>query len=48
MACKMEFGGRTRLNEVRIVKLDMGATADGKVAVTVPCVVFWKMVVFEW
>lgn len=36
------------LNRVQVVKLDPRNTGDGKVAVTVPVVLFWKMVVFEW
>ncbi len=37
----------TDLNEVRIVKLDL-RDADGQVSVTVPSVLFWKTVVFQW
>jgi hypothetical protein len=36
------------LNEVQAVKLDLRHAGDGKVAVTVPSVLFWKMVVFQW
>ena len=36
------------LNQVQAVKLDLRDAGDGKVAVTVPSVLFWKMVVFEW
>jgi hypothetical protein len=35
-------------NEVQVVKLDLGDAGDGKVAVTVPSVLFWKMVVFQF
>jgi hypothetical protein len=38
----------TGLNEVRVVKLDLRDAGDGKLAVTVPSVLFWKMVVFQW
>jgi len=38
----------TGLNEVRAVKLDLRDAEGGKVAVNVPSVLFWKMVVFEW
>ena len=38
----------TGLNEVRAVKLDLRDAGDGKAAVTVPSVLFWKMVVFEF
>jgi len=30
------------------VKLELRDADGGKVAVTVPSVLFWKMVVFEW
>jgi hypothetical protein len=36
------------LNEVRVLKLDLRDVGHGQVAVTVPSVLFWKMVVFEW
>ena len=36
------------LNEVQAVKLDLSDAGDGRVAVTVPSVLFWKMVVFEF
>jgi len=35
-------------NEVRAVKLNLRETPEGKVAVTVPSVIFWKMVVFQY
>jgi hypothetical protein len=35
-------------NEVQVVKLDLRDAGGGKVAVTVPSVLFWKMVVFQW
>lgn len=38
----------TGLNDVQIVKLDLRDAGGGKVAVTVPSVLFWKMVVFQW
>ena len=38
----------TGLNEVQVVKLDLRDAGDGRVAVAVPSVLFWKMVVFEW
>jgi len=38
----------TDLNEIRVVRLDPRDVGDGKVAVRVPSVLFWKMVVFEW
>jgi hypothetical protein len=38
----------TGANEVQVVKLDLRDAGDGKVAVTVPSVLFWKMVVFQW
>jgi len=40
-----ELDGR---NEVQAVKLDLHDAGGGKVAVSVPSVLFWKMVVFEW
>jgi hypothetical protein len=36
------------LNQVQAVKLELRDAGDGKVAVTVPSVLFWKMVVFQW
>lgn len=41
----LELTGR---NEVRVVKLALRDAVGGRVAVTVPSVLFWKMVVFEW
>jgi hypothetical protein len=38
----------TGLNEAQVVKLDLRDAGGGKAAVTVPSVLFWKMVVFEW
>ena len=38
----------TGLNEIQVVKLDLRDAGDGKVAVAVASVLFWKMVVFEW
>ena len=38
----------TGLNRVQVVKLDLVDAGDGKVAVTVPSVLFWKMVVFQF
>ena len=38
----------TGLNEVQVVKLDLVDAGDGRVAVTVPSVLFWKMVVFQF
>lgn len=38
----------TDLNEVQVVRLNLRDAGDGKVAVTVPSVLFWKMVVFQW
>lgn len=38
----------TGQNEVQVVKLELRDAGDGKVAVAVPSVLFWKMVVFEW
>ena len=38
----------TGLNQIQVVKLDLLDAGDGKVAVTAPSVLFWKMVVFEW
>jgi hypothetical protein len=38
----------TGLNEVQVVKLNLREADDGKVAVSVPSVLFWKMVVFQW
>jgi hypothetical protein len=38
----------TDLNEVQVVKLDLRDAGAGRVAVTVPSVLFWKMVVFTW
>jgi hypothetical protein len=38
----------TGLNDVQAVKLDFADAGDGKVAVKVPSVLFWKMVVFRW
>lgn len=38
----------TGLNQVQVVKLDLRDTSDGKVSVTVPSVLFWKMVVFQF
>lgn len=35
-------------NEVQVVKLDLRDAGGGKVAVTVPSVLFWKMVVFQF
>jgi len=35
-------------NEVQVVKLDLRDGGGGKVAVTVPSVLFWKMVAFQW
>jgi len=41
----MEPTGR---NEVKMVKLAMKSLATGKVSVTVPSVLFWKMVIFQY
>ena len=38
----------TDLNQVQVVKLDLLDAGDGKVSVTVPSVLFWKMVVFQF
>ena len=38
----------TDLNQVQVVKLDLHDADGGQVAVTVPSVLFWKMVVFEF
>ncbi len=38
----------TGLNEVQVVKLDLVDAGDGRMAVTVPSVLFWKMVVFQF
>jgi hypothetical protein len=38
----------TGLNDVQVVKLDLKDAPGGKVAVTVPSVLFWKTVVFQW
>jgi len=38
----------TGLNEVQVVKLDLVDAGDGQAAVTVPSVLFWKMVVFQF
>ena len=38
----------TGLNHVEVVKLDLRDAGEGKVAVTVPSVLFWKMVVFRF
>jgi hypothetical protein len=38
----------TGLNQVQVVKLNLHEAADGKVSVTVPSVLFWKMVVFQF
>jgi len=38
----------TGLNEVQALKLDLRDAEKDRVAVTVPSVLFWKMVVFEW
>ncbi len=38
----------TGLNEVQVVNLDLRDAGNGNVAVAVPSVLFWKMVVFEW
>ena len=38
----------TGLNEVQVVRLDLRDAGGGKVAVTVPSVLFWKMVVFQF
>ena len=38
----------TGLNEIQVTKLDLRDAAGGKTAVTVPSVLFWKMVVFQW
>ena len=45
MSEPLELAG---LNQVQAVKLDLRDAGDGKVAVTVPSVLFWKMVVFEF
>jgi hypothetical protein len=45
MAEPMEAEGK---NEVKAVKLEMREVGGGKVGVTVPSVIFWKMVVFEY
>ena len=45
MSEPLELAG---LNQVQAVKLDLRDAGDGKVAVTVPSVLFWKMVVFQW
>ncbi|NUQ63336.1 MAG: hypothetical protein HUU20_12725 [Pirellulales bacterium] len=38
----------TGLNEIQVVQLDLRQADGGKVAVTVPSVLFWKMVVFQF
>ncbi len=38
----------TGLNEARVVPLELVDAGDGRVAVTVPSVLFWKMVVFQF
>jgi hypothetical protein len=38
----------TDLNNIQIMKLDMHDAPGGKVSVTVPSVLFWKTVVFQW
>ncbi len=38
----------TDLNEVQLVKLDLREAGGNRVAVTVPSVLFWKTVVFQW
>jgi hypothetical protein len=38
----------TGLNQVRVVKLELRDAGDGRLAVTVPSVLFWKMVVFQF
>jgi hypothetical protein len=38
----------TDLNQVQVMRLEMRDVDGGKVAVTVPSVLFWKMVVFQW
>lgn len=35
-------------NEVRVIRLDLQRAPGGGVAITVPSVTFWKMVVFQW
>ena len=36
------------LNEIQVVELDPQDAGDGRVAVTVPSVLFWEMVVIQW
>jgi hypothetical protein len=36
------------LNDVQVVPLDLVDAGDGRTAVTVPSVLFWKMVVFQF
>ncbi len=38
----------TGLNKAQVVKLDLVDAGDGRVAVTVPSVLFWKMIVFQF
>ena len=38
----------TGLNEIQVIKLELRDADAGKVAVTVPSVLFWKMVVFQF
>ena len=38
----------TDLNQVQIVKLDLKDAGGNKLSVTVPSVLFWKTVVFQW
>jgi hypothetical protein len=38
----------TGLNGVQVLKLDLRDAGGGKTCVTVPSVLLWKMVVFEW
>ena len=45
MAEPMDPNGK---NEVKAAKLDLKDAGGGKVSVTVPSVLFWKMVVWEW
>jgi hypothetical protein len=38
----------TGLNQVRAVRLKLIDVGDGRLSVSVPSVLFWKMVVFQW
>jgi len=40
------FDQKSRVRD--LIKLDLRDAGEGKLAVTVPSVLFWKMVLFEW